>query len=499
MSISYLTPSFLDILIQEFIKLKKNLTDKKLLDNSTYKKLSILGDKIMASKNLSFPKADWRTAMFPNEQLGKTPEWAGKNGHRLRIAIHRENGTVKMKLPNNWPPKMVKAFSRMYPLPHPGPRKYRVLRFRKVSDGIYKYKEVKASPNKPSTPPSTWHTGDKNSATLVRYFPVTRKEGRGKCKEGRGKWRSNWGEHDIRFRGHNGRLLRLFYNKKTLEISRMEPDNWSKKQIDAFNYIYPNGHDSLPVSTKQKRIRSIVENWHGVPEWLTKNGVKPLVRRFGLSMYSDNMQREQAALIAKLVKAPTGGESKDGAEDPEEAAKIAEAKAAAEAAAKATAKAVEEAKALEEEKEEIPLLDTELKTLLWIQKTVDEHIDNLKQKLAKAEASSKKLKDKIKKKQKEQKKERKEKRRKRMTELSAELERLKRLNEEDEDSSDEEPDFPGVWSVEGWSHKSLEQWEDVDFYIDEENNVWDENMAFVGIYKGWSDTISFKEDYEPEE
>tara|TARA_Y100000389_G_C17412184_1_gene491587 strand:+ start:47 stop:1546 length:1500 start_codon:yes stop_codon:yes gene_type:complete len=499
LSISYLTPSFLDILIQEFIKLKKNLTDKKLLDNTTYKKLSILCDKIMASK--SFPKADWWTAMFPTEHLGKTPEWAGKNGHRLRIAIHRENGTVMMKQPYNWTRRMVRAFSLMYPRKDPvsGLRKYRVLRFRKASDGMYKYKVVKASPNKPSTPPSTWHTGDKNSATLVRYFPVTR-------KEGRGKWRKNWGEHDIRFRGHNGRLLRLFYNKKTLEISRMEPDNWSKKQIDAFNYIYPNGHDSLPASTKQKRIRSIVEN--EPLEWLTKKGAKQLVRRADTRHRDASLGAEQAALIAKLVEAPTGGESKDGAEDPEEAAKISEAKAAAEAAAKAAAKAAEEAKALEEEKEDKSLLDTELKTLLWIQKTVDEDIDNLKQKLAKAEASSKKLKDKIKKKQKELRKEKRmEERRKRMTELAAELERLKRLNEEDEDSSDEEleeievdePDFPGEDEVNDFEHESLNKWEDVDFFKDEDDNVWDAFKDFVGTYDEEDDTIAFKEDYEPEE
>ena len=370
---------------------------------------------------------------------------------------------------------------------------------------------------KPSTPPSTWHTGDKNSHTLVRYFPVTR-------KKGDGKWRSNWGEHDIRFRGQNGRLLRLFYNKKTLEISRMEPDNWSKKQIDAFNYIYPNGRDSLPVSTKQKRIRSIVEN--EPLEWLTKKGAKQLVRR------ADTRHRDalsvQAALIAKLVQAPNRSDKFH-----EAVAKIAKAAAEAE-------------KAAEEKKEEEPV--ETIDTLLAEQKNINLHICYLKNKVDEWQEKQRKVTDKIKKKQKEQKKEkRKEERRKKINELAAELERLKRLNEEDEDSSDEdssdddssdydssdeednsghtiridssdeeiddeleeeeeleeiegeEPDFPGEEEVEGWSHKSLEQWEDVDFYIDEENNVWDENMAFVGIYQGWSDTISFKEDYEPEE
>ena len=53
--------------------------------------------------------------------------------------------------------------------------------------------------------------------------------------------------------------------------------------------------------------------------------------------------------------------------------------------------------------------------------------------------------------------------------------------------------------MEEFAHESLEKWEDVDFYKDEDDNVWDENMAFVGTYDDDDNTISFKEDYEPEE
>ena len=65
---------------------------------------------------------------------------------------------------------------------------------------------------------------------------------------------------------------------------------------------------------------------------------------------------------------------------------------------------------------------------------------------------------------------------------------------------EEEPDFPGDEEVMGWSHEALEQWDDVDFYIDEENNIWDECREFVGIYNGCNDTIEWRElGYEPEE
>lgn len=68
-----------------------------------------------AANSPSFSKDEWRTAMFPNEKLGKTPEWAGKNGSRLRIAIHKTEGTVKRKVADNWTDKAIEKFNEMFP------------------------------------------------------------------------------------------------------------------------------------------------------------------------------------------------------------------------------------------------------------------------------------------------------------------------------------------------------------------------------------------------
>ena len=259
-----------------------------------------------ASKSPSFPKDEWRTAMFPNEKLGKMPEWAGKNGSRLRIAIHKENGSVKKKVPDNW--------------------------------------------------------SDKASAKFAEMFP-----------EGK------------------------FVAKKKI-----------KKKI-----------------VKKKAQAATLAD-------------------------------EQAALIAKLVAEPTGNESKNGTEDPEEATKIAKAKADAEAKAAEEAKAAAEAKAAEEAKE-----------------------------IAELEAKSAKL----------------EKELAEVTAKAAEAAADVELEEEEEleEIEVEEPEFPGEEEVEEFSHESLEKWEDIDFYKDEDDNVWDENMEFVGTYDDDDNTISFKEDYEPEE
>ena len=240
-----------------------------------------------ASKSPSFPKDDWRTAMFPNEKLGKTPEWAGKNGKRLRIAIHKENGTVK---------------------------------------------------------------------------------------------------------------------KKVL-------DNWTDKASEKFDEIFPEGKNISKTKIKKKIVKK-----------------KP---------QTDTLADEQAALIAKLVEAPTGNESKNGTENPEEAAKIAQAKAAAEA--KAAAKAKAKAKAL-----------AEAKALLAAEAAKEEEEE---------------------------------------------------LEEEDlEEIEVEEPEFPeDEDEAEEFSHDSLNKWEDVDFFKDNDDNIWDENKDFVGTYDDDDNTISFKEDYEPEE
>ena len=259
------------------------------------------------TKSPSFPKDDWRTAMFPNEKLGKTPEWAGKNGKRLRIAIHKENATVKMKV----------------------------------------------------------------------------------------------------------------------------IDNWTDKASDKFAEMFPDGKFVTKTKIKKKKI------------------VKKKTQ-------ADTLADEQAAIIAKLV-APTDGETKNDTENPDETLKITQAKDAAESKALDEAKALVEAKAAEAKAVEAKAAE------------------------AKALVEAKAVEAKA---------------------VEAKAVEAKALVEEEEELVEievEEPDFPGEDEVDEFSHESLEKWEDIDFYKDEDDNVWDENMDFVGTYDDDDSTISFKEGYTPEE
>ena len=79
-----------------------------------------------------------------------------------------------------------------------------------------------------------------------------------------------------------------------------------------------------------------------------------------------------------------------------------------------------------------------------------------------------------------------------------EEEELDELEEEDEE---DEPEFPGEENIEEFSHAALKVYAEKieDFYIDEDANVWDENMTFVGKYDKESDAVAIKADYEPEE
>lgn len=298
----------------------------------------------------------------------------------------------------------------------------------------------------PTTPPS--HTGDKNSPTVVRYFPVARKH-----------------REMIRFKGRDRHFLRLLCHKKTKQIIRLVPDNWSKKQIEAFNYIYPNGFDSLSGKVKKNRIREVC------------------------GKTTKMLDREQTALIAKLVAESPGGESKN--------------------------QSGEEVRSRMEE-EPVETIDT----LLDEQETANLNIKHLKQKLKEWEEKRKKVNDKLKK-------------RKREIELINQLKKSKAKAAEEEakqkeilselnalgkntiridydSSSDEElevikedgePDFPGDEELEGWfEHPSLDQWQAaIDFYIDDNNNVWDEDRQFVGFFSRVKDSISFKKNYEPED
>ena len=73
--------------------------------------------------------------------------------------------------------------------------------------------------------------------------------------------------------------------------------------------------------------------------------------------------------------------------------------------------------------------------------------------------------------------------------------------EELEDLDEEEliPDFPEHEEVEEFEHDSLAQYEGVEFFVDENANVWDENKQYVGKYDEEEDALAIIEDYEPED
>ena len=83
-----------------------------------------------------------------------------------------------------------------------------------------------------------------------------------------------------------------------------------------------------------------------------------------------------------------------------------------------------------------------------------------------------------------------------------EEEELEQLSEdEEEEQIEEEPEFPGEEHIEEFEHDALSKYEGVDFYVDENANVWDENTEFVGTYDEEADALVMREDYEfqPEE
>ena len=79
-----------------------------------------------------------------------------------------------------------------------------------------------------------------------------------------------------------------------------------------------------------------------------------------------------------------------------------------------------------------------------------------------------------------------------------ELEELSE-GEEEEEEVEEEPEFPGEENIEEFEHDALSKYVgQVDFYMDEDANVWDENTNYVGKYDEESDALVIKEDYAPE-
>ena len=70
--------------------------------------------------------------------------------------------------------------------------------------------------------------------------------------------------------------------------------------------------------------------------------------------------------------------------------------------------------------------------------------------------------------------------------------------EEEEFDEEETPTFPGDENIEDFEHDSLAQFGGVEFYVDENTNVWDENREFVGKYDEDEDALAIVEGYEPE-
>ena len=82
-----------------------------------------------------------------------------------------------------------------------------------------------------------------------------------------------------------------------------------------------------------------------------------------------------------------------------------------------------------------------------------------------------------------------------------ELEQVEELEEEEleEEELEDEPEFPGEDEIEGFEHACLNVYEEIDFYADEDNNVWDEDKQFVGKYDPENDALVLSNDYAPQE
>jgi hypothetical protein len=78
-----------------------------------------------------------------------------------------------------------------------------------------------------------------------------------------------------------------------------------------------------------------------------------------------------------------------------------------------------------------------------------------------------------------------------------ELEELSEGDDDEEEEEEEEPTFPGEEMIEEFDHDALSKYGEIDFYVDENANVWDENTDFVGKYDEESSALVIKEGYEP--
>jgi hypothetical protein len=268
---------------------------------------------------------------------------------------------------------------------------------------------------------------------------------------------------------------------------------WSNKQLVAFNILYPNSLDSL--SNKEKRKKwSTIKQWN-IPldsRFCPGPGWDPLPEPFESNVLEVRATQEKYMTKHKQqtmsgVEIQMGGWSKS-------EKKLIETNQLIELKAKS-------------EKE------NRKQTLLDEQENISSTIIQLEEQIMKYKEKQKKVKTELKKIEKKEKN--KKKREEIQAIISKAVEDLKALDEEDEeldeletieeedleeieDDEDDIPEFPGEEAIEEFEHDDLTEFSlFVDFYVDEDANVWDENMDFVGKFNDEDDTLKITEGYEP--
>ena len=348
------------------------------------------------------------------------------------------------------------------------------------------------------------HTGNKGSKTIVRYFPVSRHYQQDKNKP------------DIRFRGSNGRLLRLLvYKNKTFvgqlraHVIIMDISMWSNEQLLAFNILYPNSLDSLSKKEKKNMLSSI-EPWNAprlfeneCGKWTHEEQHVSDVLEVRATQKKHMTKHNQQT--TSDVEIQMGGWSK------------AEKRLITHTQVNTATSQLIELKAKSEK-------ENRKQTLLDEQENITSTIIQLEEQIMKCKEKEKKVKTELKKIEKKEKKEKNEKRKREIqTALSKLVDELKTIEEEEleeeelgeefqkrvicchvqELTKEEEGrlsglEFPGAGEVEEFEHDDLKKYT-VDFYVDEDANVWDENMSFVGKFNDEGDTLKILEGYEPED
>jgi len=357
------------------------------------------------------------------------------------------------------------------------------------------------------------HTGNKGSKTIVRYFPVSRPYQQDKNKP------------DIRFRGRNGRLLRLLVYKNKSFVGQlrahviiMDISMWSNEQLLAFNILYPNSLDSLSNKEKKNMLSSI-EPWNAprlfeneCGKWTHEEQHVSDVLEVRATQKKHMTKHNQQT--TSDVEIQMGGWSK------------AEKRLITHTQVNTVTSQLIELKAKSEK-------ENRKQTLLDEQENITSTIIQLEEQIMKCKEKEKKVKTELKKIEKKEKKEKNEKRKREIqTALSKLVDELKTIEEEELEEIEEEleeieeeleeieeeleeieeeeveeeeveeveeeetPEFPGEEAIEEFEHDDLEKYT-VDFYVDDNGNVWDENMSFVGKFNDEEDTLNILEGYEP--